>query len=310
MTQFLTGEDLSNTLTDIIWNAKKELLILSPFIHLDDYCKEVFKNYKHDPDLEVVLVFGKNEREAGRSLNKSDLDFFKEFKNITIIYCKDLHAKFYSNEKEGLLTSLNLLDKSMVTNIEYGIYFTTSLNPIDKLYIDAVSYTNEVILTNPCVYVKRPQFKKEFLGLKKTYLSSEVIWDVTDDLYRNRKFTEKLYNDFGGEINISKELKPKREDFSQTESKVKKENNSPRDYNTSKEYKTKSDNNQNRDYYQEYGYCIRTGAKIPFNPQKPFTYDAYQTWALFNNPYYKENYCHRTGRESNGRTSMANPILN
>lgn len=85
MSQFYTGEELSNKLTDIIWNAKTELLILSPFIHLDDYCKKVFKNYKHTPELEVVLVFGKNEREAGRSLNKTDLDFFKEFKNITII---------------------------------------------------------------------------------------------------------------------------------------------------------------------------------------------------------------------------------
>jgi hypothetical protein len=59
MPQFYTGKELANKLTDIIWNAKKELLILSPFIHLDDYCKEVFKNYKHDPELEVVLVFGK-----------------------------------------------------------------------------------------------------------------------------------------------------------------------------------------------------------------------------------------------------------
>lgn len=41
MAQFYTGEALADKLTDIIWNAKKELLILSPFIHLDDYCKEV-----------------------------------------------------------------------------------------------------------------------------------------------------------------------------------------------------------------------------------------------------------------------------
>ena len=30
MSQFLTGKDLDNKLTDIIWNAKKELIILSP----------------------------------------------------------------------------------------------------------------------------------------------------------------------------------------------------------------------------------------------------------------------------------------
>ena len=297
MPQFYTGEALADKLYDIIWNAKKELLILSPFIHLDDYCKEVFKNYKHDPELEVVLVFGKNEREAGKSLNKNDLDFFKGFKNITIIYCKDLHAKFYSNEKEGLLTSLNLLDKCMENNIEYGIYFTNSLSPIDKLYSEAVGYTNEVIMTSPCVYVKRPHYKKEFLGLKKTYLSSEVLWDVTDELYQNRKYTKKLYSDFKGEINITKELKPNREEFNNTVNETKKEYNRPREHDNS------------NSHHQEYGYCIRTGARIPFDIKRPFSYEAYQTWAIFENWNYRENYCHKTGKESNGRTSMANPIL-
>lgn len=298
MTQFYTGEALADKLYDIIWNAKKELLILSPFIHLDDYCKEVFKNYKHDPELEVVLVFGKNEREAGKSLNKNDLDFFKEFKNITIIYCKNLHAKFYSNEKEGLLTSLNLLDKCMVNNIEYGIHFTNSLNPIDKIYSEAVGYTNEVILSSPCVYVKRPNFKKEFLGLKKTYLTSDVLWDVTDELYQNRKFPEKLYADFKGEINITKELKPNREEFHNTVNEVKKEYKKPREYNNSNSYQ------------QEFGYCIRTGERIPFDVTHPFSLDAYRSWASFKNWNYRENYCHKTGEQSNGRTSMAEPILN
>ena len=297
MAQFYTGEALADKLYDIIWNAKKELLILSPFIHLDDYCKEVFKNYKHDPELEVVLVFGKNEREAGKSLNKNDLDFFKEFKNITIIFCKDLHAKFYSNEKEGLLTSLNLLDKCMIKNIEYGIHFTNSLNPIDKLYTETVGYTNDVILSNPCVYVKRPNYKKELFGLKKTYLSSEVLWDVTDELYQNRKFPEKLYDDFKGEINISKQVKPNREEFQNNVTEYKKELSRPTVFDNS---------NSNQ---KEYGYCIRTGIKIPFDPQRPFCLEAYRSWATFENWNYRENYCHKTGRESNGRTSMANPVL-
>lgn len=277
MIQFYTGDELS------------------PFIHLDDYCREVFKNYKHDPELEVVLVFGKNEREAGKSLNKNDLDFFKEFHNITIIYCKDLHAKFYSNEKEGLLTSLNLLDKCMVKNIEYGIYFTNSFNPIEKLYEETVGYTNEVIKTNPCVYVKRPNFKKELFGLKKSFLSSEVLWDITEELYQNRRFVEKFYSDFKGELTFSKETKPNRSEFK----------NSSNNYSElpKKSYKNEGFNDI------EFGFCIRTGRKIPFDISRPLSYSAYQTWAMFKDYNFQENYCHKTGRESNGRTSMANPIL-
>jgi hypothetical protein len=36
MAEFITDKQLDDKLTDIIWNAKKELIILSPFIRLDD----------------------------------------------------------------------------------------------------------------------------------------------------------------------------------------------------------------------------------------------------------------------------------
>ena len=41
MAEFLTENRLDEKLTDIIWHAKKELIILSPFIRLDDYCKKI-----------------------------------------------------------------------------------------------------------------------------------------------------------------------------------------------------------------------------------------------------------------------------
>lgn len=98
MAEFLTDTKLDDKLTDIIWNAKKELIILSPFIRLDDYCKNVvFKKLKNNPELEIIIVFGKNEGETQRSLTPADLDIFKEYCNITIIYCNNLHAKFYAN---------------------------------------------------------------------------------------------------------------------------------------------------------------------------------------------------------------------
>ena len=59
----------------------------------------------------------------------------------------------------------------------------------------------------------------------------------------------------------------------------------------------------------EEGYCIRTGEKIPFNLQKPYSEKAYKSWVQYKNPNYKEKYCHKTGQPSDGKTSMANPIL-
>lgn len=57
------------------------------------------------------------------------------------------------------------------------------------------------------------------------------------------------------------------------------------------------------------GYCIRTGIEIPFNPSKPFSPEAYKSWAKYKNPDYPEKYCHRTGKPSNGKTSFNKPFL-
>ncbi|MFN4950792.1 MAG: hypothetical protein ACK5F0_04165, partial [Flavobacteriales bacterium] len=57
------------------------------------------------------------------------------------------------------------------------------------------------------------------------------------------------------------------------------------------------------------GYCIRTGEKIPFNPEKPFSAKAFAEWSKFKNPHYKENYCHQSGVKSYGKTSFAKPVI-
>lgn len=292
MAEFLTGKKLDDKLTDIIWNAKKELIILSPFIRLDDYCKTIFNRLKNSPELKIIIVFGKNEGETQRSLTPTDLDLFKEFSNIAIMYCKNLHAKYYANENEALLTSLNLLDKSMTENVEYGICFQNSKLNLNKLYTDSVSYTKRVIVDNPCVFMKRPIFKKTNLGLSKKYLESKILHNNTDALYNNRNFEKKFYNDFEGEL-LETYHKPLREEFIPEVKQTEK-----------KQYF-----NNNRNQPIESGYCIRTGIKIPFDVKRPFCLNAYLSWVTHKDWTYRENYCHKTGRESKGKTSMLKPIL-
>ena len=57
------------------------------------------------------------------------------------------------------------------------------------------------------------------------------------------------------------------------------------------------------------GFCIRTGSSIPFNIEKPMSYEAFRSWSHFGNVDYAENYCHFSGEESNGETSVYRPIL-
>jgi len=78
------------------------------------------------------------------------------------------------------------------------------------------------------------------------------------------------------------------------------------DYN-SKDNKTayKGNNKQKKTN----GYCIRTGVEIPFNIEKPLSYEAYKKWNEYADPDYREKYCHFSGEPSHGETSFSRPIL-
>lgn len=57
------------------------------------------------------------------------------------------------------------------------------------------------------------------------------------------------------------------------------------------------------------GYCIRTGVEIPFNVEKPLSYESFKKWNEFGDSEYPEKYCHFSGEPSNGETSVSKPIL-
>lgn len=57
------------------------------------------------------------------------------------------------------------------------------------------------------------------------------------------------------------------------------------------------------------GFCIRTGVPIPFNIEKPMSYDAFLIWDCYGDVYYPENFCHFSGEPSFGDTCKAKPVL-
>ena len=60
---------------------------------------------------------------------------------------------------------------------------------------------------------------------------------------------------------------------------------------------------------KETGYCIRTGIEVPFNVEKPMSYEAFKSWSKYSDPDYAEKFCHFSGEPSNGETSVSSPIL-
>lgn len=292
MSKFLTGQDLSKKVYDIIWEAEQTLIIVSPFIKLDDYFKTLFEKHKYNHKLHILIVFGRNESKPSKSLRKEDFDFFKDFKNITIIYCPPLHAKYYANDSDGLLTSINLYDKCFETNIEYGVYFQGKFinNFVSNAETDAFDYTHELKEKYPVVFVKRPVYEKKLLG--KNYIESTTLYDATEKIlssYQWEKEQKRFYSEFEDEINANEyKERPERE--------VKEERPAP--------FKKISTADK-----QLTGFCIRTGKQIPFDLKRPMCYEAFQSWNQYKNLDFKEKYCHKTGNPSNGKTSMRKPVL-
>jgi len=57
------------------------------------------------------------------------------------------------------------------------------------------------------------------------------------------------------------------------------------------------------------GFCIRSGVEIPFNLEKPLSFEAFKSWNKYSDPDYAEKFCHFSGEPSHGETSVGKPIL-
>jgi hypothetical protein len=285
MAKFLTGKDLEEAITSIIWDAEQTLMIVSPYIKLDDYFKKLFDHHIDNPKVHFLVVFGKNEKRISRSLSQDDFDYFKKFPNVSVVYVPQLHAKYYGNEKKGVITSINLYDYSFKNNIEFGVYSERNFVASLTKSADDVAWETcwKIAKENEAVFISRPVYRRNILSsfLGKSYTKSVVMHDITKKFYspfrsRNDEFQPKKLDDFPQEVEQLPEptKKPSREEVEST-----------------------------------IGYCIRTGVKIPFNTERPFCDDAFRTWSQFKNPNFPEKYCHRTGKPSRGKTSLKNPIL-
>ena len=302
MSKFVTGKELEDAVYNIIWEADKNLMLVSPYIKLDNYFRKLFEKHLNNARLHITIIFGKNEGQVNKSFSKDDLEFFMQFPNISMVYVPNLHAKYYANDAIGVLTSINLYDYSFKNNIEYGVLFEAkglsgilTKNPDTEIWDASLEIANE----HEVVYIRRPIYKKGFLS--KDYLSSVVLLDRTTELYSGKPLKKgtKILDDFEEELTHD-ELHTEmltRQQVERTEKAVKKAGVS---FKTPKAGTQKS---------VEPGYCIRTGEKIPFNPERPLSYQAFLSWSQFGNEEYPEKYCHFSGESSNGETSVKRPIL-
>lgn len=269
MAEFLKDSKLISAIEELIDKADDYLWLISPYIQLHDRIKDRLRLKKEKQNLHIIVVFGKNEADANKSLSKEDFEFLKNFPNIFIGYEKRLHAKYYASEDFSIITSMNLHQFSQNNNIEAGIklksnkWFSSSND--GDVNVDAYNYFLDIIDNCQEIFNKESKFKSGLLGLTSNYSHSEVIADNSEGFFR-------LKDDFKGTK-----------------------------YSIRKKRETLQDVKQ--------GFCIRTGKPIPFNPKRPMSDEAWKTWNQFKDVNYPEKYCHYSGEPSNGETSYSKPIM-
>ena len=171
----------------------------------------------------------------------------------------------------------------------------------------SIASSHDVIFARrPCFTLHKRLLAKLTKG--KDYLDPTTLFNAVEELLHNRPYQSRRLSEFPDEVEFSQTLMqtlpthaevvaPTTVSWRATSATP----SEPRQDSGPGGHSTGTNPPQ--------GYCIRTGEPIPFNPDRPFSYAAYKSWASFGNDDYPEHYCHKTGQPSRGRTSMRSPIL-
>lgn len=136
MAKFLNTSATNYFLEELVKNASERLILISPFLKLNDRIKELLED-KNRLKIDVRIVYGKNE------LQPEEINWLKDLSFIRTSFCKNLHAKCYLNEEACIITSLNLYEFSQINNNEMGIALNRSED--EEIYKEAYEEAQRII---------------------------------------------------------------------------------------------------------------------------------------------------------------------
>jgi len=186
MAKFLNTSATNYFLEELIKDAKDRLILISPFLKLNDRMKELLAD-KNRLKIDVRMVYGKSE------LQPEEINWLKELTYIRTSFCKNLHAKCYLNEELCIITSLNLYEFSQVNNNEMGVLIRRSDDA--ELYKDAYEEAQRIIRISDEVRISlervaneaesKPEAEESFDKLTSSKLAQKLGMKTND-------FIEKL----------------------------------------------------------------------------------------------------------------------
>ncbi len=134
--EFLSSVGNSYQIDRLISEATSEIVFFSPVLKLHESIMLRF-NQADQRNVRITLLFGK-ERNQIRGQR-----WFKEFKNLRILYHDKLNSCIYRNEKELVISSMGLSDLSSGVHSDMGVLITKLRNR--KAFEDGI-YEQELLI--------------------------------------------------------------------------------------------------------------------------------------------------------------------
>ena len=148
--RFIFDGQILDSIEEVIKRAQQQIVIVSPYndFPLPVRLRSALEKAAADKNIEIRVVCRKEEELKQRRY----LDWFIGL-GVEVYLVERLHAKIYSNEFFGIVTSMNLLESSMLNSREIGIRLTT-LGEV-RQYVDDLIESGE--RAAPAREVTRPK---------------------------------------------------------------------------------------------------------------------------------------------------------
>lgn len=151
MAKFLNTSATSFYLEELIKNAKERLILISPFLKLNDRIKELLED-KNRLKIDIRIIYGKSD------LHPDEIKWMQKLEYVRVSFCKNLHAKCYLNESTCIISSLNLYEFSQVNNNEMGVLIEKDQD--DAVFKDAYEEAQRIIRISDEVRISLNEVKE------------------------------------------------------------------------------------------------------------------------------------------------------
>jgi phosphatidylserine/phosphatidylglycerophosphate/cardiolipin synthase-like enzyme len=165
MAKFLNTTGVSYHLEELIKGTKDRLILISPYLQFHNRIKDNIENLNiQKRDIRIIYREDK--------LKVEESNWLESQIGVRTSICGTLHAKCYLNEKEAIVTSMNLYSFSQQNNDEMGIHVTKEHDP--DLYRDISEEAQRLLTISDEVRVSVKKVDKE-IEKKADKTVSEIV---------------------------------------------------------------------------------------------------------------------------------------